>query len=239
LPQPAFKNLIFDLDDTLIGSSALYDLGMAAIGIAPDDPTYLEARRQVKEALGPNPNSHSRVLYFKRMLELSGQYNSKRHLGLVEAYENFMESKICEQWASLGRQELFAELRSKYRCFLLTNETVRMQSLKLRAIDPNFEWFDAMLTSEEAGFEKPDSRMYQLAFDRWEIHPNDSVMIGDSIVNDIEPALKLQMPAIHAREFLKDHSSLQTPQGAHAMEKLDQIVDVLKILDRSISKVMS
>lgn len=48
--------------------------------------------------------------------------------------------------------------------------------------------FDAMVISTEAGFEKPDPRIYQIACERLAVQPSQALHIGDSEREDVEGA---------------------------------------------------
>ena len=47
------------------------------------------------------------------------------------------------------------------------------------------ELIDSITISEEAGYAKPDIRIFQTALDRLECKPEEAVVIGDSWENDI------------------------------------------------------
>ena len=48
----------------------------------------------------------------------------------------------------------------------------------------------------EEGIVKPDPKIFQIALQRLNIRPEHAIMIGDSLISDIKPALSLGMKAI-------------------------------------------
>ncbi len=217
--------LFFDLDDTLVNSAAAYDEGLRALGLEPNDPIFLEARKQVKEVLGAVPSARSRILYLKRYLELSSGYTPIHHLEILKKYEDSVCSFVKKQWLELKRDVLFSNLSLKHQLYIVTNETTRMQSLKMLALDPHFKYFSGMITSEEAGVEKPNLKIFQLALLRSRAEVHNSYMIGDSIENDIQPAIQMGMNAIHTYEFLS--ATAPTATAARRVAKLDQILEMI------------
>lgn len=54
-------------------------------------------------------------------------------------------------------------------------------------------FFEVRVISGVEGMEKPDPRIFHLALDRAEVHPEDAVYVGDNPVFDVEPAAALGM----------------------------------------------
>lgn len=57
-------------------------------------------------------------------------------------------------------------------------------------------FFDAVVTSVDAGCEKPAPKIFLDALDRVSCHPSESVMIGDNPIADIDGASKLGLRTI-------------------------------------------
>lgn len=216
--------LLIDLDDTLIDSDGAYDYGMKSIGIAPDDSTYLEARKKTKEILGEgSPSARSRLIYFKKYLELKAEYSPEKHQKLIYGYEVAITDHMQKQWNELSRVKLFKELKKMFKTIaIVTNETTRMQMLKLSKLDPDFQFFDLLITSEEAGVEKPHPKIFNMALSALNCTYDNCVMVGDSFKNDIEPALKLKMRAVQTVEFKKDSSQQNSTHPK--ITQLDQLL---------------
>lgn len=222
--------LLFDLDDTLVPSSQAYDAAMIELGIPPKSDLFLQGRAAVKKRLGPgHPSARNRLHYFKDMLQLQGSYSPAKLIELMHGYENRVLAYLKKHWDLLNRQETFRALSSEFRLAIVTNESLRMQMLKLSAIDPKGEIFPFVMTSEEAGVEKPHSKIYKLVFEHLEVNPSECMMIGDSIEADIRPALELGMKCFWTREFLKGAPLCEESCGV-----LDKLADLPTILKNNV-----
>jgi REG-2-like HAD superfamily hydrolase len=56
--------------------------------------------------------------------------------------------------------------------------------------------FDATVISGVEGVEKPDPRIYEIAIERAQVSPAAALHVGDSVVLDVEPALKVGMRVV-------------------------------------------
>jgi putative hydrolase of the HAD superfamily len=177
------KALLFDMDDTLIPSSKIYDKAMKAAGLGAKKE-YWTARAAVKKRLGKtHPSSHNRLLYFKEMDE--------RHaLEWIVRYEKALGREVSRAWRALKRPALFNRLAKRYQLAIVTNENTRTQLIKRRAIDPSGKLFTALITSEEVGVEKPHPKIFRETFRRLKRKPGECVMIGDDKAKDITPMKK-------------------------------------------------
>ncbi|RME16964.1 MAG: HAD family hydrolase [Bdellovibrio sp.] len=229
LRKDGMKYLIFDIDDTLIPSTKFYAEAMQEIGVDPEDKAYLDGRLETKKDLPEGyPSSRNRVIYFKKMLELKGEYTPQRHYQLVSGYEKALSYRVKHFWESNRRSEIIMELKKQFkRVILLSNETTRMQLLKWQAMDPEGELFDGLITSEEVGIEKPHFKMFQKALQYLgNVPAEESVMVGDSFEHDIVPALDLGFSVIHTKEFKPTalRSESQRYQQIFHLEDLKKII---------------
>ena len=69
------------------------------------------------------------------------------------------------------------------------------------------DYFDPILVSAGEGIRKPHVRLYQKVLQAWDIAPEQVVMIGDSLMEDI---LGAQRSEIH-QIWMKEH--VDTPQN--------------------------
>lgn len=216
--------ILFDLDDTLVDSRTAYEEGLRALGFSTAHPLFQRARREVKAGL-PDlmPAARNRSLYFKRYLELDGGYSPLRHMEMLAKYEETVLRHIKKQWLDLKRDRIFSRLAEKHRLFIITNEVLRTQSLKLQALDPHFHYFSGMITSEEAGVEKPNHEIFRRALEKANGSPESTIMVGDSYEKDITPAVNLGLRAYHSLEFPDPESD---KRGPVCLQKLDDIFKV-------------
>ncbi|MBI1860391.1 MAG: HAD family hydrolase [Deltaproteobacteria bacterium] len=221
------QGVIFDLDDTLIDATSAYAEALQELGLASKGGIYEKSRTLVKERL-PRGHvcSHNRVLYFKAMLEAKGEFSGQRVLDLVRTYESALYRIVALQWDRFERMKLMEGLRRNFVIGLLTNETTRMQMVKIAAIDPFGVLFSAVVTSEEMGSEKPDHRNFRNVAERMGVPLEHCCVVGDSWEKDIEPALALGCSAIWTQEFTRtkyDRKDVPVVQSLNEISKWLQV----------------
>ena len=62
------------------------------------------------------------------------------------------------------------------------------------------DYFSHLLTSNELGFRKPDSRFFLRVVSRLGLQPRECVSIGDNCSNDIRPASKIGLTTVWLRQ---------------------------------------
>jgi 2-haloacid dehalogenase len=82
-----------------------------------------------------------------------------------------------------------------HRLFALTNWSGESFPTALEMFD-FLHWFEGIVVSGDEKLIKPDSRIYQLLFERFKIKPEESIFIDDSLKN-VEAARELGMVSIH------------------------------------------
>lgn len=221
------KTIIFDLDDTLVNSTLAYSKALKAVGLFENSEEYLRARKIVKESFGgAHVSARNRLLYFKKYLELSGNFSALELLSMMQKYEEALESEVRRQWSCLGRDLLIEELSDRYHLAIITNENLRTQIIKLRAIDPFGKYFSRICTSEEVGIEKPDLKIFNKFLESQDVQPEQCYMVGDSIDNDYLPALAIGMIPVLTSEFVGDR---EKQDGLTIIESLWDLPVYLKM----------
>ena len=62
------------------------------------------------------------------------------------------------------------------------------------------KYLDLVIASAEEGVAKPDLRIFQIALDRANCKPEEAVMVGDRIDNDVFPANRIGMTTVWIRQ---------------------------------------
>ena len=75
-------------------------------------------------------------------------------------------------------------------------------------------------TAAEAGCAKPDLRIFKMALQKAKCEPNEAVMVGDRLDNDIVPAKELGMKTIWVRQGYAIYQSIDDER-----KRPDYIVD--------------
>ncbi len=228
------KALIFDLDSTLVDASLAYKVAQESVGFKDEDAFFQACRQSVKHRLPQGHTSaHHRLLYFKQWLEQKGLYSHSAALEMTAQYEVTLQKSYRDQWEALNRPQLFNELKEKYVLAVITNETARTQLLKLSSLDPKSHFFKIVVTSEDVGVEKPHETVFREVYARLNLQPQDCVVVGDDIDNDIVPALKMGSRAVWTTEFIQKNNRPKVPVGSHAIDRLANLPLVLQEISRA------
>ena len=171
------KWLFFDVGSTLVDESAAYehrlhDIACAA-GIGYDEVLDM-------------------ALHFYRCNQ-KGDLMTARQLKVsctpwhAEDERLYPDAKACLE-----------KLHTAYRIGIIANqEPGLVQRLETFGV---MESIDIVVSSAEEGVSKPDSRIFEIALEKSGCAPQNAVMIGDRIDNDIVPAKKLGMKTIWVRQ---------------------------------------
>jgi putative hydrolase of the HAD superfamily len=87
-------------------------------------------------------------------------------------------------------------LRPRYRLHIITNGFQEIQEKKLKNSGIH-HFFEHIVDSEMAGVKKPNPIIFELALDRAKVHPQKSLMIGDSLEADILGAKSVGLHTLH------------------------------------------
>lgn len=89
--------------------------------------------------------------------------------------------------------------------------------------------FDVVVASAEAGVAKPDPAIFRIALEQAGCRPENAVMVGDRLDNDIRPAKELGMKTIRIRKglaiYMKPSCEPEVPD--HTVGNLSEIIGVL------------
>ena len=91
------------------------------------------------------------------------------------------------------------------------------------------KYFDVVVASAEAGCAKPDLKIFNLALEQAGCKPNEAVMIGDRLDNDVVPAKQLGMKTVWVRQGFAKYLSVSndTEQPDFIIDTIGDILDIL------------
>jgi len=188
------KAILFDTDNTLYEYEPANDIAIRAVyqkinkifGLSYKKfKNYYEiSRKEIKDQLGNTASSHSRLIYFQRMLEKIGC--SGKIMLALDLEQTFWRTFLANATLFDGLIEFIEDIKKKgIPICIVTDLTSHIQLRKLTYF--NFEdTFDAVVCSEEVGFDKPNIVNFQLAIAKLGLKDtNDIWMIGDNSETDI------------------------------------------------------
>lgn len=188
-----YKAIVFDLDDTLYEYESLnreaihmvYDYSCKQLEISESvfESILNHAKNEVKKVLKDTASSHNRLLYFQKMLEYLEKCPTDLALNMYEIYWNhILDNMVLRD----GALELLTYCRQReIKIGICTDLTVHIQHRKLKRLGID-KLVDAIVTSEEAGKEKPSEIIYQMILSKLKVTPEDALFIGDNLKKDVE-----------------------------------------------------
>ncbi len=185
--------VLFDTDNTLYPYDPAHIAAQEAvkrkvmnafsISAADFDSAFSEARKQIKMRLGQTASSHSRLLYLQRMLEIMGL--GSQVLLALDFEQTYWRTFLANANLFADVKELLDDLRLLgIPTAIVTDLTAQIQFRKVVYFGLD-NYFNYIVTSEEAGFDKPHAAPFQIALEKMQPKGNCIWMIGDNPVNDI------------------------------------------------------
>lgn len=111
-------------------------------------------------------------------------------------------------------------LSSRYKIGIIANQSLgTKERLEQHGV---LQYIDLVIASAEEGVEKPDKKIFEIALERGNCKPNNAVMIGDRIDNDIIPAKLLGMHTIWIKQGFGQYWNI-----TQEVEKADYVVHSL------------
>ncbi len=146
--------------------------------------------------------------------------NKKGDLELLKLYDLnpiwHTEKEVLYEDANICLERL----HQKYKIGIIANQ--KAGSEDRLAQYGVLKYIDLVIASAEEGVSKPDKRIFKIALERSGCEPEQAIMIGDRIDNDIVPAKALGMKTIWIKQGFGQYWNIQGEE-----EVADLIVDNL------------
>jgi len=193
------KAVLLDLDNTLYSYRPCHRAGLAnaracfcesvrTVSQRAFEISYERAREAVKKHTKRQAASHSRLLYFQEMLRRERPFTAPQEvINMEQAYwQAYLKAMKLRPWVMPLLKQLH---KARIRTAIVTNMTLEWQLKKIDrlGIAP---WIDCVVSSEEAGVEKPDPRIFRLALQKLGCKAGDAVGLGDDPASDRSTVVK-------------------------------------------------
>jgi putative hydrolase of the HAD superfamily len=205
--------VLFDTDNTLYSYDPAHACAQQAvkekvmntfsISAKDFDVAFNEARKQIKTRLGHTASSHSRLLYLQRMLEIMGL--GSQVLLALDFEQTYWRTFLANAVLFDNVKELLDDLRLLgIPTAIVTDLTAQIQFRKVVYFGLD-HYFNYIVTSEEAGFDKPHEAPFQIALEKMQPKGDCIWMIGDNPINDIRGSKE----KINATTLQKIHKGVE------------------------------
>ncbi|HAM97968.1 MAG TPA: noncanonical pyrimidine nucleotidase, YjjG family [Marinilabiliales bacterium] len=192
--QKTYRNLFFDLDRTLWDFKTNSEVTLNEL-IARHIPElsqrfqeFLDLFYRINDNLW---NQYENGILKKEVLRTKRFEDTFAQMGI---HANGLSQKMSDDYITESplktalfphTHETLSYLNEKgYRLFLITNGFTEVQVVKIKhsSLEP---YFEKMITSEEAGYQKPHRKIFEYALKNTHSRKKESIMIGDDLENDI------------------------------------------------------
>lgn len=189
--------VLFDLDNTLYDYDSAHNDAIKAVSKKVKNllninekefiELYEDAKKIVKSRISNTASSHNRLLYFQKLIELKGL--GQQVLIALDLNQTYWNKFLISANIFDGVYEVFDELRlNGVKIGLVTDLTADIQFRKIIKFGLG-HCFDCIVTSEEAGKDKPNENCFNIALKKLGIDKSREEniwMIGDDLIKDIK-----------------------------------------------------
>ena len=222
--------LFLDLDDTILDFQKAERLALAktleSFGLPPTDTVlarYHEINREHWERLERKELTRQQVLVGRFAALFAEMGLSAQAEQVARTYE---ENLSQGHYFLPGAEEALRSLSKKYKLYLASNGTARVQAgrLKSAGIIP---YFQEIFVSEEMGYNKPDPAYFSACFARIPGFRKDrAMMVGDSLTSDILGGIQAGI----ATCWVNPHHKTGSIRPDYEIESIVQLEALLKNL---------
>lgn len=195
-----YNGILLDIDNTIYHYESchkkaiqmLFDFVQKEVKVDNFEDAFIRARKSIHIELAETASSHNRLLYFQRACEYLGISPLDWALKFYNVYwDTFLDSIELYD----GVFEFLEMVSQKYTICFVTDLTAHIQYRKIEKLGLA-KYVKQIVSSEEAGREKPHPYMFLSALNKLNLKPDEVCMIGDSYKKDIAGASSLGIQSI-------------------------------------------
>ncbi|WP_113929394.1 HAD family hydrolase [Bacillus sp. P14.5] len=221
--------MLFDLDDTLLHRDEAVDNIFTLIL----ENCYEEVGHSAKIAMRQKFKEYDKSCYgnndkTKVLNSLYANFPPKHRLA-DQSIQDFW-NEYFPKCFSINHQHIniINTLKNEVKVAIITNGSTQRQKAKIRNTRLN-NCFDIVVISEEAGFSKPDKRIFESAIEKLNVKPGDALFVGDDIYKDIGGS---QNAGIKGIWFNPHRSKNDTDIKPYAeIQSLEELLHLIQILN--------
>lgn len=201
------KWIFFDIGSTLVDESAVYENRIEEITQSNNiDKNEFVAKVIQRAQTDPRP-----------IMSVAKDYGVK-----VPAWRHDLEVLYPDT------KELLQRLSQKYKIGIIANQDFGTEQ---RLTDFNVhQYINLVIASAEEGVAKPDLRIFQIALARADCKPEEAIMVGDRIDNDIIPANRIGMTTVWIKQGFGSYAEPKTveEQPDYIVNNLAEITELFR-----------
>ena len=126
-------------------------------------------------------------------------------------------------------EECLKRLKPNYKIGVIANQSLGTKD-RLEAFGI-LKYIDLVIASAEEGVSKPDLKIFKIALERAGCRPENAVMVGDRLDNDITPANALGMISVWIKQGNSRYGTPQTAaeQPDYTVNSLTEVCDLFRL----------
>ena len=204
--QQTSQWLFFDVGSTLVNENKAYEARIKT-AIAGKDISYQEFYDKMLSYFRKNKKGDLEALSF---------YGLERPAWRTDLETLYPQTK-----------EILEQLGQVYKLGIIANQ---LPGLEERLKDFGIlDYFDAIFSSADLGLAKPNPAIFRLALQKTNCLPQQAIMIGDRLDNDIVPAKRIGMKTIWIKQGFSRLDQVKNLEE-RADWTVEKLTDVLPIL---------
>jgi len=156
-----------------------------------------------------------RRLFLEHELEIDAVVFNQDYLGFLGEQTHLVQ----------GAEKVISELSNK-RLAIITNGYTDVQTSRTNN-SPLKDTFEHIIISESTGFQKPQTGIFDYAFDKLQITDKSNVlMVGDSLTSDIQGGINYGIDTCWFNPKHKENNTSLKP--TYEINKLESLLEIIK-----------
>ncbi|WP_040225227.1 YjjG family noncanonical pyrimidine nucleotidase [Bhargavaea cecembensis] len=225
-----YEMILFDVDDTLFdfgkSEKSALQLAFDEFGLPTGAADYADQYKEISKELWRDLEQgltslpelgaeRFRRLFLAQQLEIEADLFNARYLGYLGKEISLVDGavEICEHLAGC-------------RMAVITNGFNDVQKSRIGG-SPLCNTFEQIITSEEAGCQKPERGIFDYAFSKLQITDKTKVlMVGDSLTSDIQGGINYGIDTCWFNPDAKENHS-----GVQPTYEIRRLTDLISLLE--------
>ncbi len=236
------KLILFDLDDCLFDITELSNFAraealseMIKYGLKVDFKTGLNMLREVVSEYGSNHSSHFNIFLTRvRSLDPTAIKDISEEMLVAVAVIAYHRVKVRNIKPFPDVVPFMVKAREVYpdlKLGILTDGIPVKQFEKILRLRIE-KYFDKIIISDEIGIRKPNLRLFIYALDKMKVKPEETIMVGDRLDKDIEPAKAVNIHTVMIHRKTKYDVDSEKPSKIKPEFDIESLSELLPILEK-------
>ena len=232
-----FEYLFLDLDDTILDFQKAEHIALSKtlreFGLEPTERVlkrYNLINKAHWEALERKELTREQVLVGRFQVLFEEMGITVEPVQVARAYEHNLS---IGHWFLPGAEEAVERLSKKYKLYLASNGTAKVQAGRLASANIS-RFFEEVFVSQEIGANKPSPEYFERCFARIPgLDKSKTIMVGDSLTSDILGGQNVGIATCWVNPHHKQ--GREDIRVDYEIESLSQLEDLLESLKREES----